>query len=361
LRLIFIIPYPIEGPSSRFRVYQYLSHLKRLGIHCQVRPFMGSRFYKIAYQPGKLHLKIMFFIVSTVNRILDLAKIRGYDIVIIHREAFPFGPPIFEWIVAKVIGKPCIYDFDDAIYLKETSPHNKIVDFLKSPSKTAKIMKMCKYIIAGNSFLGDYTQRFNDKVAVIPTPVDTERYCPQPKVKQSNTVTAGWIGSHTTSEYLLPLRPVFSKLKEKNLRLEIKLVGLGGLVNSFPEATCVNWKLEDEISVFRSFDIGIMPLPDTQWAKGKCGFKIIQYMAFGIPVVCSPIGVNKEIVIEGYNGIFAESEEEWLQAIQKLIDDKELREKLGQNGRDTVEGKYSLKVMIPLFEDVINQIYKERR
>lgn len=361
LKILFIAPYPIEGPSSRFRIYQYLPHLKNLGIHCQVRPFMSSRFYEVAYHPGKLGLKLIFLIMSTLNRILDLFRTMKYDIVVIHREAFPFGPPIFEWIVAKLIKKPCIYDFDDAIYLKETSPYNKIIDFLKTPSKTAEIIKMCKHTIAGNSYLENYAKNFTNKVTVIPTPIDTEKYSPQAKANKPDTIVVGWIGSHTTARYLLPLRSAFSKLKTNNPQLEIKLVGLGALGSHFPEANCIDWKLDDEISVLRSFDMGIMPLPDDEWTRGKCGFKLIQYMAIAIPVICSPVGANKEIVIDGYNGIFAESEEEWIRAIQKLIDDKELRERMGRNGRDTVDEKYSLKVMAPLFEDVIFQTFEENK
>lgn len=360
---MFIAPYPIEGPSSRFRIYQYLSYLERVGIHCQVRPFMNSRFYRIVYQRGKLHLKLVFFIVSTIKRIFDLVGIMRFDIVVIHREAFPFGPPILEWIIAKLIKKPCIYDFDDAIYLKESSPSNKIVEFMKSPSKISRIIRMCKYTIAGNEYLEDYAKRFvnANRIMIIPTPIDTEKYSPWPKTDESGRIILGWIGSHTTSQYLLPLKSVFSKLKSLYPQLKIKLVGTGNLKKLFPESMCIDWRLESEISELRSFNIGIMPLPDSEWAKGKCGFKLIQYMAVGIPMACSPVGANKDIVIDGYNGFLAESEKEWFGAIQKLIDDKELREELGRKGRETVENKYSLKIMAPLFEDVINRTYKESK
>ncbi len=361
LKLVFITPYPIEGPSSRFRVYQYLPHLEKRGAACLVRPFMTSRFYRIAYQPGRPFLKLLFLITGTINRILDLFRVMGYDMVIIQKEAFPVGPPILEWLMTSLIRKPCIYDFDDAIHLRGNSPHNRLVGFLKAPSKTSKIIRMCNHTVAGNNYLGDYAQRFTDRVVVISTPIDTDKYHPQPKERNPSRVILGWIGSHTTAQYLLPLKVVFSELKKRNAGLEIKLVGVGKLRDSFPEAICVDWKLEEEISSLRSFDIGIMPLPDTEWAKGKCGFKIIQYMAVGLPVVCSPVGMNNEIVIEGYNGFLAQSQDEWIGAIQKLLDNSLLREKLGQNGRNTVESKFSLKGIAPLFENTIVKAYDEAK
>ena len=342
-------------------MYQYLPHLEKWGATCLVRPFMTSRFYRIAYQPGRPFLKLFFLVTSTINRILDLFRVTRYNMVIIQKEAFPLGPPILEWMMTKLIRKPCIYDFDDAIHLKSNSPHNKLVGFLKVPSKISKIIKMCNHTIAGNNYLRDYAQRFSDRVVVISTPIDTDKYHPQPKKGNPGRVILGWIGSHTTAEYLLPLKAVFSKLKKTNPGLEIKLVGVGKLRYSFPEAICVDWKLEEEISMLLSFDIGIMPLPDTEWAKGKCGFKIIQYMAVGLPVVCSPVGMNNEIVVPGYNGFLAQSQDEWIEAIQRLLDDSLLREKLGQNGWNTVESKFSLKGMAPLFENTIVKAYDEAK
>ena len=153
LRLLFISPYPIEGQSSRYRIYQYLDRLNQLSISCKIRPFMNSMFYKIVYQSGALHLKIIFFILSTLNRFLDIIRCIRYDIIIILREAFPFGPPFFEILVYKYLRKPLVYDFDDAIYLGERSHVNRAVSFLKNPGKVARIIGFSHQVIVGNNYL----------------------------------------------------------------------------------------------------------------------------------------------------------------------------------------------------------------
>lgn len=353
--MIFIVPYPIEGASSRLRVWQYLDHLEELGIKCCFRPFMSSAFYKMVYQPGHFGLKTYHFIISTLKRFLDLTRMKKYDLVFVQRETIPFGPPIFEWMMTKILRKPLIYDFDDAIFLKTKSKYNNLVQFLKSPQKVSKIIKMSTCVIVGNKYLQEYALKFNPNVYIVPTCVDIEGFNPPVKKKENDSVVLGWIGSHSTAPYLIQLKDVFLKLKRQCPNLTIKLIGAESIANELPGTQCLKWKMENEFSNLCSFDIGIMPIPNNPWTRGKCGFKILQYMGIGIPVVCSPVGINIEIVKNGVNGFWAMTEEEWYEKLETLIENPELRSKIGYRGRNTVEISYSVKACLPILATILQQ------
>lgn len=357
MKVIFIVPYPIEGASSRLRVWQYLKHLEGLGVRCSFRPFMSSAFYEIVYQPGRFWLKTYHFILSAFNRLLDLPIIKKHDLVFVHREALPFGPPIFEWIVTKILRKPLVYDFDDAIFLKTKSKYNNLIQFLKNPQKASKIIQMSTHVIVGNKYLKEYALKFNHNVSIIVTPVDTQTVTFRKKQTGKNNVVIGWIGSHSTSTFLLPLKNVFERLQAKHPYLILRFIGANDLLGKIMGAQFYEWKLEKEVQDLNTFDIGIMPLPNDQWSRGKCGFKILQYMGVGIPVVCSSVGVNNDILQEGENGFFAGSQEEWFRKLSALIEDPEMRLRMGLKGREIVENQYSLKVCLPSFYEVLKKSF----
>lgn len=349
------MPYPKEGQSNRFRVEQYLPYLSAAGIDYSVRPFVSSEFYRILYEPNRCWLKIYFFIKSFLKRIIDLLSTSKYDLVFVHREAFPFGPPFFEILSSKLFSKPLVYDFDDAIFLGERSEANRAISFLKNPGKVARIISLSQQVIVGNNYLNEYAEQFNKNITVIPTPIDTEKYKPFNSSHKKNGIVVGWIGSHSTAEYLLELKDVFQKLKKENSGLVIRLVGAERYEKQLPGTECRAWKLEEEIEELGSFDIGLMPMPDNAWTRGKCAFKLLLYMSMGIPAVCSPVEMNKEIIKDGENGFLASSPEEWFEKIQTLIKDQDLRRRIGVRGRKTVESKYALDVWAPVFIKVLNK------
>ncbi|MCJ7497813.1 MAG: glycosyltransferase family 4 protein [candidate division Zixibacteria bacterium] len=357
LKILFLVPYPTEGQSNRFRVEQYLPHLETKGICYSLRPFFSSEFYRILYQSDKYFRKVYFFVKCFLRRIFDLFGLFKCDLVFIHREAFPLGPPFFEILISKFLKIPLIYDFDDSIFLPQTSKANRAVSFLKYPKKVSQIIKLSQQVIVGNDFLREYAVRFNNNVTVIPTPLDTEKYKSFIS-PEKNGVVIGWIGSHSTAEYLLELKEVFIKLKKVNPDLVIKLIGAETYQNQLPGTDCRAWKLEEEINELNSFDIGLMPMPDNQWTKGKCAFKLLLYMSMAIPAICSPVGMNQEIIRDGENGFLASSPEEWFEQIQTLVRDPDLRKKMGLLGRETVEEKFSLKLWIPIFIDVLEKVAK---
>ncbi|MFH0772374.1 MAG: glycosyltransferase family 4 protein [Candidatus Omnitrophota bacterium] len=356
MKILFLEPYPTEGPSGRYRVEQYIPYLRDKGIECVVRPFASSDFYKIIYKKGSYFKKLVFFTRSCAGRLSDLFYARNCDIVFIHLEAFPLGPPLFEFIVS-ALGKKIIYDLDDAIYMGATSPANSFIKFLKWPSKIKKMIKISDYVITCNEYLADYVKPLNKNLTVIHTSVNTSKFLPAAK-KQEKRLTIGWIGSHSTAPYLENIRNVFVRLGSK-YDFDLKIIGASRRNVKIPNVSVINkdWSLEDEIEQFQSLDIGVYPLPDNEWVHGKTGFKTIQYMSVGIPCVVSDVGPNKIIVKDGVNGFLAKDEDDWVEKLSRLIENADLRQAIGAAGRETVVSNYSLKVNAPKLLDVIQRVY----
>lgn len=359
MRILFWVPYPHEGASNRFRIEQYLPYLEKEGIFAVVHPFWNSAAFKVLYEKGNYFKKICFFILGVASRFLDIFQLSGYDVVFIHREAFPLGSCFFESAVS-FFRKPVIFDFDDAIFLPFTSPQNNFIEKYKRPEKIAKIIELSSYIIAGNDYLAEFALRHNRNVSVIPTPVDLDKFYPISRHVRGKVVV-GWIGSVTTTDFLKKLKGVFAKVSERFPNVEFKIVG-GNLNNGkIPAVVCVPWSLDEEVGQLRSFDIGIMPMPDNEWTRGKCGFKAILYMSMAIPAVCSPVGMNKEIIKDGVNGFLAVDEGQWVEKLTLLIENAELRNRMGIEARKTVEERYSVKVNAPKFVAVLKEAYIKSR
>jgi glycosyltransferase involved in cell wall biosynthesis len=356
MRVLFWVPYPTEGASNRYRVEQYLPYLKEAGIDYSLRSFWSSRAFEILYKTGHHFAKFYYFILGTISRFFDLVRVFQYDVVFVHREAYPIGGAFFETILA-ILKKPFIFDFDDAIFLPASSHPNNFIERYKKPDKIANIIKMARHVIAGNHYLADFALRQNHSVSIIPTPIDTDKYYPDEK-KHSSELVVGWIGSVTTLSFLNKMRNIFIQLSKRFCHIKFKIVGGNFSVSTLSNIISKPWSLDEEIEDLMTFDIGIMPMPDNEWTKGKCGFKVILYMSMGIPCVCSPVGVNREIIIDGVNGFLARTEEDWIEKLVLLIESSEMRKRLGMAGRKTVEEKYSLSVNIPRYLEALQRIYE---
>lgn len=359
MRVLFWVPYPSEGASNRYRVEQYLPYLHNVKIQYSLHPFWSSAAFKVLYKEGFYLKKIYFFILGTISRVLDLLLIYKYDCVFIHREAYPIGFTFFETILS-ILSKPIIYDFDDAIFLPSSSRPNIFIDRFKNPSKIKKIIRMSNCIIAGNQYLADFALKDNKEVSVIPTSIDTEKYAPVHnfyiKERKKVPVVIGWIGSVTTSEFLNIIKNPFIQLSRSFAHVIFKIIGSDFSIDAVAGIVNHHWSLATEVDDLRTFDIGIMPMPDNDWTRGKCGFKAILYMSMGIPCVSSPVGVNKEIMRDGINGFLAESERDWIEKLSLLIENPELRKKIGLQGRETIEQLYSVKVNASKFLETISKV-----
>ena len=341
MKVLFLVPYPTEGASNRVRVEQFIPYLASKGVISRVRPFINRPFYRILFKKGAYLAKSCWFLICTANRAIDLVRALRYDIIFIHREAYPFGGPFIERILY-LLGKKIVFDFDDAIFLPNTSKENIYIDRLKSPKKTAKIIEMSRLVIAGNSYLKDFASRHNNNVMIIPSSLDTDKYRPIVRNCPREVVIIGWIGSVTTQEFLLDIEDALAEVSRRHKNVRFKVIG--GEFRSSTTASVENkkWSLQDEVADIQSFDIGIMPVPANEWARGKCGFKVILYMACGLPVVISAVGANTEIVDDGINGFLVTTREEWVEKLSILVNDAALRATMGMNGRKKVVERYSL-------------------
>jgi glycosyltransferase involved in cell wall biosynthesis len=346
MKILFLFPYPLgESPSQRFRFEQYFSVLEKAGIQYSTQSFWNIETWKILYKPGKGLKKAIGFLRGVARRFKVLLTLATMDYVFIHRECTPVGPPLFEWLISIVFRKRIIYDFDDAIWLPNTSKENKIVSLLKWNIKINAICRWSYKISCGNLFLCDYAYKYNRKIVLNPTTIDTENLH-NPKFFNRATsagVVIGWTGSHSTLQYLTNLEGPLQELEEKHDDLSFMVIANRPPELKLKKLIFKEWSKETEIKHLAEFDIGIMPLPDDQWANGKCGFKALQYMAMEIPAVASPVGVNSTIIEHGVDGLLASTAREWKNSLEELILKPDLRLRLGKQGREKVIRNYSVR------------------
>jgi glycosyltransferase involved in cell wall biosynthesis len=345
MRILFLVPYPTdEAPSQRFRFEQYFPLLKKNNIDFSVSSFWNKSAWAILYQPGKFFEKLFWLCIGFIKRCIDMIRAIGFDLIFIHRECAPLGPPVFEFVLAKILRKKIIYDFDDAIWMANTSQENRLAAWAKFHGKVKPICRWSRVVSCGNAWLADYAKRFNVNTIINPTTIDTE-YLHNPTLfnskKEAGKIVIGWTGTHSTIGYLNTLLQVLQSI-EKKYPIIIRIISNKDPQLPFQSAEFVPWNKETEIADLMTFDIGIMPLTDDEWAKGKCGFKALQYMALGIPCIASPVGVNSEIIKHGFNGLLCRTDLEWEADLEQLIGDQALRKRLGNEARKTVEKNYSV-------------------
>ena len=258
-----------------------------------------------------------------------------------------------------------IFDFDDSIWLLDTSPENKKFEFLKNPNKTKINIANAHVVIAGNNYLANYANQFNKNVIIIPTTIDTDLHQPKSELRSSNDIqldkkiVIGWSGSISTIKHFEMAIPAIKQIQNKYPnKIEIHVIGQGSYSHSEINVVGKKWAAETEVDDLNCFDIGIMPLPDDEWVKGKCGLKGLSYMACGVATVMSPVGVNKEIIEHGVNGLLAGTTHEWVECLSQLIENPNLRLQLGEAGRQTVVKTYSVNANKHHYLEVLNSVIK---
>lgn len=341
--ILFLLPYPLNGaPSQRFRVEAYFSLLEKAGLSYSVACFLDHRAWKVLYKNGSLWQKALAVLSGFFRRAYTVFfKAGGFSYVFIHREAAPLGPPLFEWWLAKVLRKKIIYDFDDAIWIPNLTESNRSARFAKCFWKVKYICKWSDKVSAGNHFLADYARKYNPNVVYNPTCVDTQHRYNVTAVQEQSPVVIGWTGSHSTIQFLAEGIPALQKL-EKTHSFQLLIICDQKPDFALKSLRFIPWNAATEIEDLAKINIGIMPLKDDDWSEGKCGFKIIQYLALGIPAIASPAGVNKQIIDNGVNGYICRTEEEWVLHLTELLQDSEKRKAFGREGRKKIEQAYSL-------------------
>ena len=343
-------------PGQRFRFEQQREALADRGIRLNVSSFLSADMSSRVYRPGGYAFKVGAFLHGTGTRIRDLLSARDYDVALVHKGATPLGYPFVERLLAS-FGIPYVFDFDDAIYLPLISEANRIVAPLKFARRAEVIARHADLIVTGNRYLADWAERHNRNVRVIPTTIDMRIYRSlAPREPGDRPVCVGWSGSSHNVRHLNLLAPVLRDL-QKEAGIMIKVIGDPDYRIAGAEVRATRWQEATEIADLTDIDIGVMPLPDDEWARGKCGLKALQYMALGIPTVMSPVGVNTEIARD-HAALLASTDYEWRAALRKLIADPALRRELGERGRRRVESEYSADVAAPLWADALRSVVR---
>ena len=359
-RILFIAHHRRDrSPSQRFRYEQYTKYLKQSSWVVTESFLIDAWDDARLYKPGNLPAKAWILFKAITRRLRDILRAFKYDIVFVQREAFLTGSTFFERAIKKS-GTKLVFDFDDSIWLDNVSEANKALSFLKNASKTASIIKVCDRVFAGNPYLAEYARKYNANTVVVPTTIDTQEYTPIPRTQPFDNITIGWSGSVTTIQHFSFAIPFLLKLKERyGNKVKITVIGDGAYRHDELQIQGLPWRKQDEIAELSKFDIGIMPLPNDEWARGKCGLKGLQYMALGVATIMSPVGVNTEIIQDGENGFLAATPEEWLDKLSRLIEDPDLRMRLGQAGRKTVVEKYSVQAWQDKYLGYFNQLVEK--
>ncbi len=349
VKVLFLTNTPVKGPSARYRVYQYLPYIEQYNIkvatHSALTPFLYSRF---SPAKGSLH-KIIYFFLSALSRIIALFRMPFYNLIFIQKLVLPHVFPVPEFLLCKLgkwLRKKIIFDFDDAIYTVSEVRKKTLFEKFTYSGRVQKIISLCNSVVAGNDYLGQFARNYNKRVYVVPTSIDLAKYpmCLSNE-KKSTPVVIGWIGTPGTSPYLKIIIPA---LKEIAAKYDIIFRVIGGKFFECPgvKVEYLPWSLESEVEDIRLLDIGVMPLTDDPWSRGKCGLKLLQYMSAGIPAVVSPVGVNNKIILDGLNGYLAKDKEEWVTKIEKIIRFPADHLEMIDLARKTVENKYSVSVNV---------------
>lgn len=340
LPVLLMLPYELKtAPSQRYRIEQWLPYLRQHGISFKAATLHSLREQRLLHASGGAGNKALLLLRSLVRRMLQLRLVPRCKLVWLHRTALLAGPPLIERLMAR-LGRPIIYEFDDAIWMTHTAESNRRWSRLKWSGKTAEICRLASRVVVGNEYLAEYARRFARQVEIVPTTVDTVEYVPVQEYRNDGAFIVGWSGSITTQSHLEQIIPILQEFSDRR-SMELHAIGVPEL-NAWPlpHRTC-SFDAALQVKRLQQFDAGIMPLPDQEWARGKCALKALEYMAVGVPVVTSPVGVNARIVRHGENGLLASTPGEWIEALTALADDEGLREKLGRAGRRTVEEGFS--------------------
>jgi len=350
MKVLLLSRYGHLGASSRVRSYQYLPYLKAQGIDVKVLPILNNDYVKSVYFGRN---KPVFSILGAyLRRLWYIFNSHQFDLVWVEKEIFPWVPAIAEAVLSN-FKVPYVADYDDAIFHRYDMNHLHTVRFFLG-RKIDKVMKNASIVIVGNEYLADRSRQAGvRRIEYLPTVVDLEKYSGYQSTCHSNLITIGWIGTPVTQGYLQKIAHSLSVVCQRDWA---RVVLIGANNPQFQNVPVVirSWSEETEVAGIQDFDIGIMPIPDDPWERGKCGYKLIQYMACGKPVVASPVGANTEIVKHGVNGFLAGSPREWLEALTILRDNPSLRRKMGVAGRKMVEKEYCIQVTAPRLVSIFN-------
>jgi glycosyltransferase involved in cell wall biosynthesis len=351
--MVVLCPYPVgRAPSQRLKFEQYYDDWRAHGWTVDVRPFWDEAGWEVLYRPGHPAEKLRALARGLARRRRDVEDALRADLVYLHLEAAPVGPP---WIERRLVKArvPIVYDLDDMVHLAHSSPANPFMRWVRSRGKIPEIARIASHVIVCTPYQERWARQHNARVTTISSTIDTDAYQPRGVRWETSGVVIGWSGSHSTAPYLHLLDDVLRELQRDDA---IEIVVIGEPAFSIPGARvrALPWRRESEVEDLRQFDVGVYPLPHDEWVLGKSGLKALQYMALGVPPVVEGIGVNLDIVRHGENGLIASDWDEWVERVRWLVHDPTLRERLGAEARRTVEERYSVRATAPVYRRVLD-------
>lgn len=360
LKVLAVCPFPADFPSTRYRLLQYIEPLRKHGIDLAIRPFLDDDEYRRYFDDPRLFARLATVAAPIARRFGDIVRSSKADVVFIQREAAPFGPGFFEALFARIGKTPLVLDIDDAIYIPyERGRYGKLGSLLKFYGKSESIIGRAQTVVCGGEFLAQHVKKKGGRAVVIPTTVEKEIFAPSDR--RSSVPVIGWIGTPSSFRYLEAIFPALAQLGEKH-RFMLRLRGTGEDRIDVDNVNVDNapWNPETEIEDFRSLDIGLYPLVENEdqpleFIQGKSGLKAIQYLALGIPFVVSPLGVTSSIGVAGSTHFEARTVDEWVEKLDRLLGDAELRAAMGQQGRSHFLENYDLDRWAAVLAGVLRQ------
>lgn len=349
MRVVALAPYPERAPSTRFRLDQFVKPLAALGIRLRVLPFFSPAEYETLYLPASPVRKAGFLLRGLRRRVRQIDMAEKADLVLVHRE---LAPLLTAPLLARLqrVDRPLVFDFDDSVFFPSKGG-NRLLRGVKDPrNSTLELCRCADLVLAGNAYLADFAvdaRRSPRGVRIFPTVIDTHRFMALEREPGGVPLTVGWIGTHSTLSYLESLFPALCQLAERiSFRLLVVANRRPTSNPGFP-MDFLPWSERTEREAMSRMHVGIYPLPEDPWTLGKCGFKAIQYMAGSLPVVASPVGVLKEIVLDGETGVHATTQEEWARALERILKAPETQARFGAAGRERVVSRYSVQSALP--------------
>lgn len=358
LRVLFLTLYPKEAPSPRYRVYQMLPELERLGFECEVRSLLDSEQFHATRQKGRWVVKSAMLAAATLRRLRIALSAHRYDVVYLLKGALPYGPAMIEQVLARS-GTPLVFDFDDAIHIRKPSLHFRAMDWMKSTKRVSRTLSMADHVVVPNSYLATYSRQFNSCVAIVPEAENTDRLTPRPP-HSGEARTVGWVGSPSTAKYLSTITPALREVCRRFAGVVVRVIG-GEYDAEGVRVESVPWSYSQECSLFHGLDIGLMPLPLEEWSRGKSGCKMRQYMASGVPGVATDIGYNRELVESGRTGFLVTSQDDWVEALSRLIENPELRNSIATTAREDVVDRFRISKVARQLAGVLRDVASRDR
>lgn len=356
-KILIICPFPVgEAAGQRLKYEQFIYHWEENGYEVEISSFMDHQMWKVVYTNKNFLQKFLGTLRGYIRRINDIFRLKQFDVIYVFMWVTPFGTSLFERIF-RFLSNHLIYDIEDNVTIAQSSSLNSFIKFFKGSEKIKFLIKESDHVITSSPFLNDDCLVLNKKKSAtfISDAMDIKRYIPNNSYTNNETIVIGWTGTFSSVIYLDLLRNIFIEL---NNRIKFKLRIIGNFEYDIPgvDLEVIQWTKANEIEDLQGIDIGIYPLTQDKWVLGKSGLKALQYMALGIPTVATNVGTNPNIITHMKNGWLVKTDDEWIEALESLIKNPDLRAKIGKEARKKILEDYSIETTKDKYLSILNRL-----